>query len=142
MERLTGWKVGTAYCDRGYQGVPRELAGTTVQICRGRKKRMTRTAWKWVKRRAAVEPTIGHLKGDHRMGRNHLKGEAGDRMNALLAGCGYNLRKLLRELYWLVFGVLAGLKSPEEASTERRTWLERVLETWRPFGSWSPTQAG
>jgi len=89
-----------------------------------------------------VEPTIGHLKGDHRMGRNHLKGEAGDRMNALLAGCGYNLRKLLRELYWLVFGVLAGVKSPENTSTERRTWLERFLGIWRRFGAWGPTPAG
>ena len=63
---------------------------------------MTRAEWGWVKRRVAVEPIIGHLKGDHRMARNYLKGVAGDRMNALLAGCGFNIRKLLRELFaWL-----------------------------------------
>lgn len=112
VERVTCWKVGTAYCDRGYQGNPARLGETTVHLCKGRKKSMTRSAWNWVKRRAAVEPIIGHLKADHRMERNHLKGEAGDRMNAILAGCGYNIRKLLRELYWLIFRWLTGSVTP------------------------------
>ena len=45
---------------------------------------------RWLKRRAAIEPIIGHLKSDNRMDRNHLKGEDGDRVNAILAGCGFN----------------------------------------------------
>ncbi|NTU52013.1 MAG: bifunctional diaminohydroxyphosphoribosylaminopyrimidine deaminase/5-amino-6-(5-phosphoribosylamino)uracil reductase RibD [Candidatus Aminicenantes bacterium] len=54
VEKITGWKVGTAYCDRGYQGNycdrgyqgnPRTLGGTTVQVCKGRKKSMSREAW-------------------------------------------------------------------------------------------------
>ena len=53
-----------------------------------------------LKRRAAIEPTIGHLKSDNRLNRNHLTGQEGDRINALLAAAGYNFRKLLR---WLVF---------------------------------------
>ena len=53
-----------------------------------------------LKRRAAVEPTIGHLKSDNRMIRNYLTGKAGDKINTLLAAAGYNLRKLLR---WIVF---------------------------------------
>jgi transposase, IS5 family len=43
-----------------------------------------------MRRRAAVEPVIGHLKDDHRMRRNHLKGREGDRTNAVLAAAGYN----------------------------------------------------
>jgi IS5 family transposase len=43
-----------------------------------------------MRRRAAVEPVIGHLKDDHRMRRNHLKGRDGDRINAVLAAAGYN----------------------------------------------------
>jgi IS5 family transposase len=43
-----------------------------------------------MKRRAAIEPVIGHLKAEHRMGRNHLKGREGDRINAVLAAVGYN----------------------------------------------------
>jgi len=44
-----------------------------------------------MKRRAAVEPVIGHLKAEHRLGRNYLKGRDGDRINAVLAAAGYNL---------------------------------------------------
>lgn len=51
-----------------------------------------------MKRRAAVEPVIGHIKAEHRMDRNYLKGYAGDRANAVLAAAGYNFRLLLR---WL-----------------------------------------
>jgi hypothetical protein len=47
-------------------------------------------------RRAAIEPIISQLKSDNGMDRNHLKGKEGDRMNAILAGCGFNLRKFMR----------------------------------------------
>jgi len=49
-----------------------------------------------MRRRAAVEPVIGHLKDDHRMRRNHLQGREGDRINAVLAAAGYNFSLLLR----------------------------------------------
>jgi IS5 family transposase len=51
---------------------------------------------KLLSRRQAVEPIIGHLKEDHRMGRCHLKGEEGDRLHAVLCAAGYNIRWLLR----------------------------------------------
>ena len=51
-----------------------------------------------MKRRAAVEPVIGHVKAEHPMGRNYLKGRDGDRINAVLAAAGYNFSLLLR---WL-----------------------------------------
>ena len=59
-----------------------------------------------LKRRAAIAPTIGHLKSDNRMDRNYLAGREGDKINALLAAAGYNLRKLLR---WLVFAPISWL---------------------------------
>jgi transposase, IS5 family len=49
-----------------------------------------------MRRRRAIEPVIGHLKAEHRMARNYLKGFAGDRANAILAAAGYNCRLLLR----------------------------------------------
>ena len=49
-----------------------------------------------MRRRAAIEPVIGHLKEDHRMGRNYLTGRDGDRINAVLAAAGYNFGLLLR----------------------------------------------
>ena len=45
-----------------------------------------------------VEPVIGHIKAEHRLGRNYLKGRDGDRINAVLAAAGYNFSLLLR---WL-----------------------------------------
>jgi IS5 family transposase len=51
-----------------------------------------------MKRRAAVEPVIGHVKAEHRLGRNYLEGRDGDRSNAVLAAAGYNFALLLR---WL-----------------------------------------
>ncbi len=49
----------------------------------------------------AIEPIIGHLKSDHRLNRNHLKGKAGDRANVVLAAAAYNMAKLLAWFYWL-----------------------------------------
>jgi IS5 family transposase len=54
-----------------------------------------------MKRRVAVEPVIGHLKEDHRMGRNYLAYSNGDAINAMLAAVFYNFRLLLR---WLDVG--------------------------------------
>jgi len=59
-----------------------------------------------LKRRSAIEPTIGHLKSDHRVERNFLKGKVGDRINALMSAIGYNFCKLLRALACLVFFIV------------------------------------
>ncbi|KAF3984758.1 MAG: transposase, partial [Methylococcales symbiont of Hymedesmia sp. n. MRB-2018] len=50
---------------------------------------------KLCKRRAAIEPIIGHLKSDFRLSRNLLKGNIGDEINVLMAACAWNLRKWL-----------------------------------------------
>jgi IS5 family transposase len=51
-----------------------------------------------MKRRSAIEPTIGHLKEHKRLNRNRLKGALGDRINALLAAAALNLHKIMRTL--------------------------------------------
>lgn len=101
-EQLTGWRPGNAYCDRGYKGEPKAIDNTAIHLASRKKKSMKPREWQWFKRRSAIEPIIGHTKSDHRMNRNYLKGKEGDRINAILAGCGFNIRKLLREiLLWL-----------------------------------------
>ena len=62
-----------------------------------------------MKRRAAVEPVIGHLKAEHRMGRNHLKGRDGDCSNAVLAAAGFNFHLLLRWFERLLCALFAAL---------------------------------
>jgi transposase, IS5 family len=101
-QAVTGFRPGHAYCDRGYKGVPAVLSNTEIHLANKKKKSMKASEWKWYRRRSGIEPIIGHTKQDHRMDRNYLKGEEGDRINAILAGCGFNIRKLLRAiLLWL-----------------------------------------
>lgn len=54
------------------------------------------------KSRAAVEPSIGHLKNEHRLARNRLKCVAGDAINAILAAAAMNFQKFLGA-FWRVF---------------------------------------
>jgi len=59
----------------------------------------------WLRRRSAIEAVIGHCKTDGRLGRNYLKGRVGDTINAILSGCGYNMRKLLMVLVFCLFSL-------------------------------------
>ena len=94
-KRYTGWQPVEAFVDRGYRG-HLDKSDTKVHIVDWRHmKRKTRAIRYWFKRRSAIEPVFGHLKSDHRMSRNYLKGKEGDQINAVLCACGNNLRKLL-----------------------------------------------
>ena|SRR5436190_5253781 len=94
IERLTGVRPKQAVVDRGYRGKEHHPEDVKIHIPGQHKARGALK--KLFKRRSAIEPVIGHDKQDHGLERNHLKGKEGDRINALLAGCGFNLRKLLR----------------------------------------------
>ena len=83
--------------DQGYKGHRITLPHTAVYLT-GQRRGVTETIKRWLKRRAVVEPVIGHAKNDGLLGRNWLAGRAGDRSNALLAAVGFNLRQLLRFL--------------------------------------------
>ena len=50
------------------------------------------------RRRAAIEPVIGHLKTDFRMGQNYLHGDNSPQINAFLAATGSNLKKMMEKL--------------------------------------------
>jgi IS5 family transposase len=83
------------FVDRGYRG--HDYSGDIeVHIDKIRRGKTAKSLWRWMKRRAAIEPGIGHLKREHRMDRNRLKGEEGDRLNAILSAAGMNFWKLLR----------------------------------------------
>src|ERR1051326_731058 len=103
VERTTEVRPQAAFVDRGFKGAAHHPEGVAVYVS-GRK-RLTRTLKALLRRRAAIEPVIGHLKGEHKMERNHLLGREGDRINALLTGCGFNLRKL-----WRFFKAAASLQ--------------------------------
>jgi IS5 family transposase len=108
-ERMLG-KAGfrSAICDRGYRG-KKELRGAridTPNTAKGRTPYEKRKYRKRFRRRAAIEPLIGHVKHDHRMARNFLKGESGDHINALMAAAGFNFRKALAKIaeeFWSLY---------------------------------------
>ena len=78
--------------DKGYKGA--NVDG--VQILRsGQRRGVTRTMQAMIKRRSAIEPTIGHMKSEGRLDRNPLKGALGDALHAVLCGAGHNIRLLL-----------------------------------------------
>ena len=105
IERLAGTNPDDVIVDQGYRG-HNYTGNAVVHVVRIIPKRATRAVRRMLKRRAAVEPTISHLKSDNRLSRNHLTGKTGDQINTLLAAAGYNLRKLLR---WIVFSLFFGL---------------------------------
>jgi IS5 family transposase len=92
------------FVDLGYRGVDQDNPGVVIHH-RGKIKSMSKQQKRWLRRRQAVEPVIGHLKSDHRMDRCWLKGELGDALHAVLCAAGYNLR-------WLLRAILAGVIDP------------------------------
>jgi IS5 family transposase len=125
IHRLTGTTPAVVIGDKGYRGrrcdegtlihTPADLAQTTLGNA------LRRRLVGRFRRRAAIEPVIGHLKSDHRLCRNHLKGWLGDEMNVLLAAAGWNLRRLLRQIRHAV-AWMAGWIATAFAAKATRGW--------------------
>lgn len=111
VETNTGVSVTDAYVDKGYRG--HNYSGeATVHIADGSNRHLTRTKRQRKRRRNAVEPKIGHLKSENRLGRCFLKGLTDYAINVVLAAAGSNLRKLLAVLTAaLLWSLLWRLKS-------------------------------
>lgn len=94
-ERLLNKQAEDVFLDRGYRGP--KMIGNTVLHTPKPDKNITATKRKRHKRRAAIEPVIGHLKQDYRMIRNFLKGTAGDEMNLMLAAAAMNFKRMMNK---------------------------------------------
>jgi len=95
IEAITGAALSRILADAGYKGhnAPEEYKFKVYT--QGQKRGVTDAIRRQLKRRAAIEPVIGHCKEEHRMDRNFLAHRDGDAINAVLAGAGYNFRRLL-----------------------------------------------
>ena len=113
VRRLTGSAIDEAFVDKGYRG--HKEATTTVYISGQKRGITTQRLKRSLKRRQAIEPVIGHLKADGRLGRNFLKGTEGDQVNVLLSCAGHNLRLILNKLRLFCL----------ENRTRLGTWLRR-----------------
>jgi IS5 family transposase len=107
MQALIGTTLTRIIADAGYRGHNAPPEQKLAVFTAGQKRRVTAAIKRQMKRRSAVEPVIGHLKDDHRMGRNYLAHSSGDAINAVLAAAGYNFRRLLAWLRLLLSLLLA-----------------------------------
>lgn len=122
-----------AVCDRGYRG-RKEVLGTMISIPGTVLKRdsdyQKEQKRKMFRRRAAIEPIIGHLKSDHRLSRNYLKGFIGDEINLMMAASAFNLKKWMNNYIQLLFALVL-------AVLFMLLWLEKmqagelVLQIWQ-----------
>jgi IS5 family transposase len=109
IETSRGKGVKQAVCDRGYRGKS-QVNETKIVLPKKPLKRDNRyqrdKKRKQCRRRAAIEPIIGHLKSDFRLSRNYLKGIAGDEINLLMAATAWNLKKWLVAIFLPLFVLL------------------------------------
>ena len=138
LESMIGDRVSQVHVDMGYRGHD-YLGNATVHVDKRRRGRTPRPLWRWMKRRAAVEPTIGHLKLEHRLERNRLKGVAGDAINTVLAAAAMNFHKLLGAFWrnflrrqmpiWSWISPLQGLPllQTKSANARKRLFQDRLI---------------
>ena len=110
IERKIGASIRRIVADRGYRGHNAPPDHKFKVFVTEQKRGMTKAIKREMRRRAAVEPVIGHTKADHRMDRNFLKGSNGDAINAVLAAAGYNFRRLiawLRRIWHALLDLIA-----------------------------------
>lgn len=130
-EAMTGVQIERIYADKGYRG--HDYDGTAKVMLSGHKRGLTPTMKRELKRRSAIEPMIGHAKNDGRLGRNFLLGKAGDKINAILAAAGHNLRLVLKKLALLFARILAAVvRVPAQGPRIRATatLLSAIFNTW------------
>jgi IS5 family transposase len=115
IEEVTGRRPKVAIVDQGYRG-KKQIETTEIVSADRLRSKLTpcqkRKTRRRLRRRAAIEPIIGHLKADFRLARNYLKGLIGDHLNVLLAAAAFNIRKWLRKAA-LFFSFLLWTQSPE-----------------------------
>jgi IS5 family transposase len=98
VQKITGKRPDRSYTDQGYKGHDEDI---TQVFQTAQKRGVFGIIKKELKRRAAIEPIIGHAKHDGHLGRNYLRGINGDKVNTILAAVGFNFRQILRFLKFL-----------------------------------------
>jgi IS5 family transposase len=107
---MTGMEPARISVDQGYRG--HDYVRKERMFIARQRRGLTPTIKRELRRRSAIEPVIGHMKADGRLGRNHLLGAAGDAINALLVAAGHNLRLILNRLRLFIAWLMAALMGP------------------------------
>lgn len=111
IERLVGEIPEETFVDRGYK--KHSVSRTSVFI--SGQKTTSPSLKKRIKRRSAIEPVIGHMKMDGKLGRNYLKITLGNSINACLSGAGYNFRTILKKIKPFFLGSFFNLHSSKKS---------------------------
>jgi transposase, IS5 family len=111
IEQTTGAVLSRILADDGYRGHNAPASHKFRVYTSSQKRRVTPAIKKLKRRRAAIEPVIGHMKQDHRLGRNFLAHSTGDAINAVLAAAGYNFRRILSWLRLLLAWIIYTLSA-------------------------------
>ena len=109
VEILADARPRRVFVDRGYRGHGIEPATGTAVYVSGPRRGMTRALRRALRRRSAIEPTIGHMKSDGRLSRSPLRGTLGDALHAVFCGAGHNIRLILAHIRALLAKILAAL---------------------------------
>jgi IS5 family transposase len=117
IESQIGVNLTRIVADAGYKGHNAPEKHKLKVFTSGQKRGVADGIKKALRRRAAVEPVIGHLKAEHRMGRNYLARRSGDAINAVLAAAGYNFSLLLKWLRLLFVILAAAITARSEPKT-------------------------
>lgn len=113
-QMMSGVKIQRSFGDQGYK----KHGVEDTQVIMAKQKGLTRSLKQALKRRNAIEPHIGHMKSDGKLGRNYLKGKIGDALNALLVAVGHNLRLILNYIRCLFVFLIAFLIADKRMNTQ------------------------
>ena len=127
-EKITKVEVTEANVDKGYRGHDYKGAAV-IRLAGSSNAKLSVSERKRKRRRSAIEPVIGHLKSDHRLGRCFLLGRIGDALNVIGSALGFNVRKLLRLLGRGIFS-----HAPMGFAHVPRGILSHALSPWEIFG--------
>lgn len=129
--RLLDKEPEMAVCDLGYREHNYQ-GNCDIQVVNRYRKQVSKSLAHWWNRRSAIEPVIGHVKSDHRMNRNQLRGKLGDELNVIFATAGFDIRKLLRAFtvfFALIFKlVIMPLKAQQQNHHSKNFKKERASE--------------
>ena len=110
FERINNKEAIEVFADRGYRG--KKTYKTSKIHTPQPDSNITQQKRSCHSKRAAIEPIIGHLKQDYRMGRNFLKGIIGDQVNVILAAAAMNFKRVIN------------------------LWKKEANLSWQPFCKW------
>jgi len=120
VDRIYGRKIRILAGDRGYKG---QTKTSDTEVCIPDTPKASDTAYmkkrkhKLFRKRAGIEPVIGHCKSDHRLGRNYYKGLFGDSINVMLAAAAFNFKRVMNILLYLLEMLLYTLSRLEKLDT-------------------------